>query len=168
MVCLLQNNGFKALGIVLIIYFLLATVQIFLTVILWFPWIVALIYLWSKLSAVKICKICHNCFRYRHIPKPLRKLMLPEFQSDTSKKLLWKHNHLSKNAFAAIPCQILIILFRFQWVNAYLVWSYHIAPLWFLETKTPLFGCRLRPTTIYDEIGAAARNVHCYTVIGCW
>ena len=31
-----------------------------------------------------------------------------------------------------------------------------------------LFGCRLRPTTIYDEIGAAARNVHCYTVRGCW
>ena len=30
------------------------------------------------------------------------------------------------------------------------------------------FGCRPRPTTIYNEIGAAARNVHCYTVIGCW
>ena len=30
------------------------------------------------------------------------------------------------------------------------------------------FGCRFRPTTIYDEIGVASRNVHCYTVIGCW
>ena len=31
-----------------------------------------------------------------------------------------------------------------------------------------LFGWRLRPTTIYDEIGAAARNIHCYTAIGFW
>ena len=32
-----------------------------------------------------------------------------------------------------------------------------------------IFGWRLRPPTIlYDEIGAAARNIHCYTVIGSW
>ena len=30
------------------------------------------------------------------------------------------------------------------------------------------FGWRLRPPTIYDEIGAAARNIQCYTVIGFW
>ena len=31
-----------------------------------------------------------------------------------------------------------------------------------------VFGWRLRPPTIYDEIGAAACNIHCYTVIGFW
>ena len=31
------------------------------------------------------------------------------------------------------------------------------------------FGWWLRPPTIYDETGAAACNIHCYTVIGfCW
>ena len=32
----------------------------------------------------------------------------------------------------------------------------------------PLFGWWLRPPTIYDETGAAACNIHCYTVIGFW
>ena len=31
-----------------------------------------------------------------------------------------------------------------------------------------VFGWRLRPPSIYDEMGAAARNIHCYTVIGSW
>ena len=35
-------------------------------------------------------------------------------------------------------------------------------------TQRQIFGCRLRPATIYDEIGVAARNIHCYTVIGFW
>ena len=30
------------------------------------------------------------------------------------------------------------------------------------------FGWRLRLPTIYDEIGAAVRNIHCYTAIGFW
>ena len=32
----------------------------------------------------------------------------------------------------------------------------------------PFFGWWLRPPTIYDETGAAACNIHCYTVIGFW
>ena len=36
------------------------------------------------------------------------------------------------------------------------------------EGSPGLFGCRFRPATIYDEIGVAARNIHCYTVIGFW
>ena len=31
-----------------------------------------------------------------------------------------------------------------------------------------VFGWWLRPPTIYDETGAAACNIHCYTVIGFW
>ena len=31
-----------------------------------------------------------------------------------------------------------------------------------------IFGWWLRPPTIYDETGAAACNIHCYTVIGFW
>ena len=30
------------------------------------------------------------------------------------------------------------------------------------------FGWWLQPPTIYDETGAAACNIHCYTVIGFW
>ena len=31
-----------------------------------------------------------------------------------------------------------------------------------------VIGWWLRPPTIYDETGAAACNIHCYTVIGFW
>ena len=35
-------------------------------------------------------------------------------------------------------------------------------------SKSAIFGWWLRPPTIYDETGAAACNIHCYTVIGFW
>ena len=34
--------------------------------------------------------------------------------------------------------------------------------------STSVFGWWLRPPTIYEETGAAACNIHCYTVIGFW
>ena len=85
--------------------------------------------------------------------------------------------------------KIILRSLRSQWVNPYChvprdtvstsreLWMFvqtpHSSPerarhrviLWIIFL---LFGCRLPPTTIYDEIGSAARNVHCYTVIGCW
>ena len=36
------------------------------------------------------------------------------------------------------------------------------------RSNSKLFGWWLRPPTIYDETGAAACNIHCYTVIGFW
>ena len=38
----------------------------------------------------------------------------------------------------------------------------------FLSCHVVVFDWRLRPTTIYDEIGAVARNFDCYIVMGFW
>ena len=41
-------------------------------------------------------------------------------------------------------------------------------PLLLAKGVVIIFGWWLRPPTIYDETGAAACNIHCYTVIGFW